>query len=336
MLVLNAGSRFEVHKIKTKNWYQIPSTFDRMNFLSNLKKTTVFLLMLALIFAAPACGVEETEQLRSTNDSLEHKVQVLEDQLVKVGMGTKVLNSNIDSISALENEIRMAMTMERNADEAVLAERIKKLASLVTLNRSIIEALKADLDENDLSSHMLLEMILKLDQKVKSKELEIARLNESLNLKENELNKLLGDYNALKLEYDKQGVGISEFKEKVKNLETALDSKSEQLIEKELALSTAYYSFGSKKELMKMGLLEKSGMSKSSLNADFNKETLNRIDVREFKELVIPSASAQVLSEHPSSSYTIENHDGTGTILRIHDHLKFWSYSKLLVIQTSK
>lgn len=289
----------------------------------------VFVLPLFLSFAA--CGEpEDYNQLKEENVALRNKVSSLDSAVLRVGIGSKVLNKNLDSIARLEDEIRAELTGKKAANDSVLYEKLKKLNSISNFNRSIIEDIKRGLDENDLNTKMLLSMIMKLDDLVKTKEAQIEHLNKNLENLSSELKALLGDYQNLESNYKKQKEGMAQYETQIKSLETDLDEKKNKL-------HAAFYSFGTKKELLGLGVIKKgSVLGKSEINANFNFNTLNRVDTREFKELVIPSEKVILISNHPLDSYTIETRPKAGAVIRIHDSDKFWSLSKALIIQTGK
>ncbi|MEE3445909.1 MAG: hypothetical protein VZQ78_06850, partial [Prevotella sp.] len=66
--------------------------------------------------------------------------------------------------------------------------------------------------------------------------------------------------------------------------------------------------------------------------SSFNKEYFTKIDIRIDKEIKLYSKSAQMLTDHPSSSYTLQRDANKQYILRITDPQLFWSTSKYLVI----
>ena len=68
------------------------------------------------------------------------------------------------------------------------------------------------------------------------------------------------------------------------------------------------------------------------LQAIFNKEYFTKIDIRIDKEIKFYSKSAEMLTAHPSSSYTLQRDANKQYVLRITDPQLFWSTSKYLVI----
>ena len=66
---------------------------------------------------------------------------------------------------------------------------------------------------------------------------------------------------------------------------------------------------------------------------DFNKDYFTQIDIRTVKEIKLYSKSAEMLTNHPAGSYTLQKDQRGEYVLRITDPNKFWSVSKYLVIK---
>ena len=66
---------------------------------------------------------------------------------------------------------------------------------------------------------------------------------------------------------------------------------------------------------------------------DFNKDYFTKIDIRIDKEIKLYSKSAEILTSHPSGSYTLAKDAKGQYVLKITAPEKFWSTSKYLVIQ---
>ncbi len=100
-------------------------------------------------------------------------------------------------------------------------------------------------------------------------------------------------------------------------------------------LNTAWYCVGTKKELIKNGVLTKEGGfigigSVKKLDMEkMNKDYFKQIDVTQVLEVPINAKKASVVTSHPAGSYKLE---GQVDKLVITDATKFWSVSKYLVV----
>ena len=173
----------------------------------------------------------------------------------------------------------------------------------------------------------------KLVKKVKSQEMKIATLNRDLDELGGELRDILGTYADLETQYQLQAEGLKKYKTQVQDLESELTKKEEELVERENKLNTAYYFFGDKKELQSMGIIKKANLLTFELNENINLGQLNKVDIRKFSDLKIPTIGVKIISDHPESSYRVIE-AGNQTTLVIVDAQKFWSITKTLIIQT--
>ena len=100
-------------------------------------------------------------------------------------------------------------------------------------------------------------------------------------------------------------------------------------------MSSAWYVFGTKKELKAQNIITKNGIfSKSQiLQADFNRDYFVKIDIRNTKSIPLYSKKATILTSHPKGSYSIKEENGN-KIITISDPKEFWSISKYLVVRT--
>mgnify|MGYP000874925023 CR=1 FL=1 len=102
-------------------------------------------------------------------------------------------------------------------------------------------------------------------------------------------------------------------------------------------LNTAYYAFGTSKELIKNNVLTKEGgfigMGKTAkMKSDFNKAYFTKVDASVFTEIVLSAKKAKLVTTHPAGSYKIEGAEGKAEKLVITNAEDFWSASKYLVI----
>jgi Txe/YoeB family toxin of Txe-Axe toxin-antitoxin module len=103
-------------------------------------------------------------------------------------------------------------------------------------------------------------------------------------------------------------------------------------------INTAYYAFGTKKELELNKIIDKTGgflgLGKSSkLKDDFNTSYFTKVDITKLNNIPLSSKKVKVITTHPTDSYKlITTPEGVIEKLEILDASKFWSASKYLVI----
>ena len=110
----------------------------------------------------------------------------------------------------------------------------------------------------------------------------------------------------------------------------------EESTQKTEELNTAFYAFGTSKELVKQGVLTKEGgfigIGKAAkLKDDFNKSYFTKVDITKVLSISILAKKAKLITSHPASSYKFVG-EGKVDKLEITDSKEFWSVSKYLVI----
>ena len=114
----------------------------------------------------------------------------------------------------------------------------------------------------------------------------------------------------------------------VENLTTESKQKTEVINAQDKALHTAWFVYGTKKELKDQNILTNGEV----LQQNFNKEYFTKIDIRVDKEIKFYSKTANILTAHPASSYELQRDANKQYVLRITDPDLFWSTSKYLVV----
>jgi chromosome segregation ATPase len=139
----------------------------------------------------------------------------------------------------------------------------------------------------------------------------------------------------LQAELQAKDIQIDELHEEVNNLNhnvTALKEESTQktqtITSQDKQLNTAWFVFGTKKELREQHIYDDGRV----LEANFNREYFTKIDIRVDKEIRLYSRSAKLLTSHPVSAYTLTQDANKQYILRITNPQLFWSASKYLVV----
>jgi len=72
------------------------------------------------------------------------------------------------------------------------------------------------------------------------------------------------------------------------------------------------------------------------LKPDFNSKAFTSIDITKVQTIPLSSTGAQVITNHPSDSYTIDIKGDQVSDIRILDPEKFWASSKYLVVVVDK
>ena len=126
-----------------------------------------------------------------------------------------------------------------------------------------------------------------------------------------------------------QGQQIDNLKGNVNELSVQNETKARTVSAQDRELNTAFYVFGTKRELKEQNILQGGEVLR---NGNYNKDYFTKIDIRVDRVIHLYSKSAKLMTTHPEGTYSLDR-DGQGQYtLRITDPTRFWSVSKYLVI----
>lgn len=248
------------------------------------------------------------------SDSL-NKIIAQKDNEINDMMGTlNEIQDGFREINEAENRVNLVKDGEGADQSQQLRENIRFISDRMKQNRALIAKLRDQLSRSSLKS----------DQFKKT----INDLVKQLNEKDQQLQEL-------RVELDAKDIHISELDETINNLNTNVNSltaensqKGETISAQDKQLNTAWFVFGTKKELKEQHIIEGGKV----LQANFNKNYFTKIDIRVDKEIKLYSKSARLLTAHPSGSYTLSKDANNQYVLRVTNPQIFWSTSKYLVI----
>lgn len=258
----------------------------------------------------PVQDDETTERIDSLQRALNQKDSEINDML-----GTlNEIQEGLRLITEAENKVAVLKNGEGTNRSEQIKENIQIISNQMKLNRELIAKLRKQLRESNIESQQLQTTIETLTQQLESKEQELQTMREEL---------------------DKKDIHIAELDETINNLNTNVSNltdenaqKSQTISAQDKALNTAWYVFGTKKELKDQRILEDGEVMQSN----FNKSYFTKVDIRVDKEIKLYSKSAKIMTNHPAGSYTLEQDANKQYVLRITNPTSFWGTSKYLVI----
>ena len=247
-----------------------------------------------------------TAELTEKNMALEQAIQ----SIANIQEGFRVINEAEGRVSV------QAQGGEGISDEERVKEDILFIQKKMEANRKQIEQLEKKLKASGIEASSLRKVIFNLRKELDEKVARIAVLQAELAEKDiriAELDKavatLTGDVNALQKVSDEQ----------------------QEVIEQQVVkLNTAWYVFGTAKELKEQNIL-KSGDVMSS--TDFNKNYFTEIDVRVDRVFPLYAKNAKLMTVHPEGSYEFVKDADKQLTLNVLDFEAFWSVSRYMVIQ---
>jgi hypothetical protein len=292
-----------------------------MNF--SIMNTKLFtLVILACVFAS--CGKRNTEydRLKAQNDSLLRSKQTLQEEVDGYFSAMNQIEQNIEKIKSTENTITIQPVGQDIDDDTrtKINEDLSYLNQMLQANKDELAKLKAKLRKSAFKSSELEQSITRLTKMLEEESFKVQFLNEKLTEKDSLITQL--------------GSTVDKLGNDVEELSTDNKTKQEKIKEQDATIHTAWYVFGTRKELKDQKIISSDGFFSPQrvLQQDFNKNYFVRIDARNTKSIPLYSNRAKILTNHPKSSYTLEKENGNFVLLIV-DTNEFWSVSKYLVIE---
>jgi DNA repair exonuclease SbcCD ATPase subunit len=249
------------------------------------------------------------DSLRGVNGELSGKLGEKEAALQEFIASFNEIQENLNAIKEKEKIVGKASSggdVKNRQDQ--IKEDIQSIYDLMAKNKNRIGSLSKKLKESNL--------------KLEGMEKMIENLQNSLNLKDEEINDLKNKIEGLNIE--------------LSSLNTNYKAAQEESAQKTEALNTAYYAIGTSKELKEKKVISKEGgfigIGKTTkVSSDFNKEYFTKINIEQTTSINLGAKKVKVLTTHPSGSYKLVGEKPVEKI-EITNPKEFWGASKYLVI----
>lgn len=290
-----------------------------------MKKFAILMVVAAAMVSCDGLTGGGKGQLQAENDSLRLELNQRDAELDEM-MGTfNEISEGFREISEAENRV----DLQRGAvSEGSLSAR-QQIASDIEFIRNQMEANK--------------QQIAKLQEMLKSSRNNSAQLKKAVESLTRELAEKTRRIEELQSELASKNIRIQELDAAVTGLtadKEALmaenEAKAQTVAEQEKELNTAWFVFGTRKELKDQRILTDGGLFKKGKvlkSSDVNLDYFTQIDIRTTREIKLYSKDASVLTTHPAGSYELVEDAKGQLILKITNPETFWSVSRYLVIQ---
>jgi uncharacterized protein YoxC len=282
-----------------------------------MKKLVYLIALLPLVFG---CGNESKHEggvlssedsLRAVNGGYQVRIQDQDSSIQNFIQGYNEIQANLDAIKEKEKIVSTnSKTAEtRKAKQDQIVDDIQQMYDIMNKNKQRLASMKSQLAASKNKSAELEKFITRLTADIEAKDAQI---------------------NDLKNQLEQLNVAMT-------NLNTSYQEATQESQSKTEKLNTAYYTFGTAKELTKNGVLTKEGgfigLGKTQkVKEDFNKQYFTKVDISTTSSITLGAKKAKLVTTHPAESYKIEGENGKAEKLNILNPDEFWSASKYLVI----
>ena len=276
-------------------------------------------LFLASLCLAALVGCQDNKSkvdgaVTAERDSLNKVIAQKDNEINDIMSTFNQIEEGLREIGQAEGRISVARDGEGASRTQRIAENMQFIQQTMQQNRELIDKLRMQLRESSINGEQLKKTIESLALQLEEKDKELQQLRAELDAKDIHI-----------MDLDEK---IANLNTNVSNLSSESAKKTETINAQDKQLHSAWFVFGTKKELKQQQILKDGKV----LQGNFNKEYFTKVDIRVDKEIKHYSRSAKMLTSHPSSSYTLQRDANKQYVLRITDPQLFWSTSKYLVI----
>jgi chromosome segregation ATPase len=279
-----------------------------------MKKILCFVSCLAVLTSCDYF-TREKEQLTAQNDSLTVALSEKQFALDQAMQSIADIQEGFRAINEAEGSVAIQTGVEGVTDAQRLKEDLQFIQQKMEENRKQIEQLQKKLNASGSEAASLRKVLANLQQELADKTASIAALHSELAQKNFRIAEL--DSAVVMLTTD------------VNTLQEITDAQHEVIEQQVTQLHTAWYVYGTAKELKEQNIL-KDGKVMSS--ADFNKNYFTEIDTRDDSVFPLYAKHAKLLTVHPAGSYEFTKDESKQLTLSIIDAEAFWSVSRYMVI----
>lgn len=279
-----------------------------------MKKLFFASLCLAALVGCQDNKSKVDNAVSAERDSLNKVIAQKDNEINDIMSTFNQIEEGLREIGQAEGRISVARDGEGASRTQRIAENMQFIQQTMQQNRELIDKLRTQLRESSINGEQLKKTIESLALQLEEKDKQLQQLRAELDAKDIHI-----------MDLDEK---IANLNSNVSNLSSESAKKTETINAQDKQLHTAWFVFGTKKELKDQQILKNGKV----LQGNFNKEYFTKVDIRVDKEIKLYSRSAKMLTSHPSSSYTLQRDANKQYVLRITDPQLFWSTSKYLVV----
>ena len=229
------------------------------------------------------------------------------------------IQEGLKQINEAEGRVTVEQANPEGDNKQAIIENIAFIQRTMQLNRELIARLRQQLKSNTAAGSKLRA----------SMETAINNLQSQLAEKDKQIEELKKELEQKDIHIAEQAQQINTLNQNVNDLNAQNEEKARDIAARDKEMNTAWYVFGTKKELKNQKILQNGDVLRSN---QFNKDYFTRVDIRVDKIIKLYSKSARLLTTPPAGSYSLDKDSKGQYTLRITNPQQFWSVSRYLVI----
>lgn len=283
-----------------------------------MKRTFLTIMPILGILFLASCGNKSTEErpVVSITDSVSKTTEPLDQN--EMDYMVEVINSVSQCLDSIQVEENVVFKSSENMPKAQVIQRIRAFKALLARKQAEIDRLTKQVKDN---------------KKLNTDKQALQNLQKIVDFLKVQLEEKTNQIEQLTASIERKDAKISELRYGINELSKESEYLKDQNVEQDQQLNRAYYIIGTKAELKELGLLQGGGLSKKRANyANIDQSKFKAVDIRAFEKITIDSKAPKIITEKPSSSYTLTKNDDNTTTLEIKDAKAFWTSSPYLII----
>ena len=250
-------------------------------------------------------------------DSLQSLLDQKDTELNEMMDAFNEIQEGFDAINEAEGRVNLlSENAEGNDVQANIAENMEFIENTLLENRRKIEDLQQKLKSSSVNASKMQAAINKLTEQLEQKTKELDDLRQQIAERDIKIVEL--------------GQSVQNLQEENSQVRAESEMNAEIAKNQDAQLNTAWYMFGTTKELKQHRILVDGDVLKSK---DFDADYFTKIDIHKVNVIPLNSKSAKLLTTHPEGSYSLLKDSKGEYTLRITNAAEFWSVSKYLVIR---
>ncbi|GAB4416590.1 MAG: hypothetical protein OHK0039_26100 [Bacteroidia bacterium] len=302
-------------------------------------KRVYIILTLILPVWLMSCNQGRIKQLESENLAMREE-RVVQDSLLSDFMATfNAFEENISQIRERESlvNVQAGNPEFRQAGKEQIVSDIQMINALLAQNRYMIDSLEAKISQSDGKLSELRVMVSRLRKQLDEKDQEVNTLKEQLVAMNFEKETLERRVETLTVSNRNMAEINQSQQARLQTQGAQIDEQSDVIERQVEEMNTAFYIKGTDRDLKKQNILDKDGGflgigGTKRLNPDFAPDGFTRIDITEIRSIPVETKKVNIVTNHPSDSYTLNQGDKGVESIEITDPTRFWKNSKYLVV----
>ncbi len=281
-----------------------------------MKKTLFAITCCTVVLASCNNGSKTTEEDDHARDSLMQVIGQKDDELNDLMGSINEIQEGFQRINEAEGRITIASaSIENSSSKETIRENLAYIQEAMQKNKELIAQLQDKLKKSTFNVGALEKTVEGLKKEMEEKDMSIQEMRASLAEKDS----------IIVL----QVAQIDNLNGSVSTLSAENKKKAETVASQDKELNKAWFVFGTKAELKEQKILSNNDVLK---DGDFNRNYFTEVDIRTMREIKLYSKKAELLTSHPTGTYTLRKDAKGEYSLAITDAKKFRSASKFLVI----